>query len=121
MTERRRPSFLPTVVVALVCFAVVFEFLSFQLASGNDPALGSQPLIAQRAKRPVVIDRRIIKRRIVHLPAREPAVTGELASSGTAPAVSSSAPAPAPVASAPAPVAAPAPAPAPAPAVTASS
>ncbi|MGZ8667550.1 MAG: hypothetical protein ACXWZM_10650 [Solirubrobacterales bacterium] len=115
MTERRRPSFLPTIVVAVACFLVAFEFLAFQLSSGNDPALGSQPLTAERSKRPVVIDRRIITRRIVHLPAREPAGTGALVSSGTAPAVSSSAPAPV----APAPAAAPAPAPPPA--VTASS
>jgi hypothetical protein len=36
----RRPTVLPTVLVALACFAVVFEFLALQLQSGRDPALG---------------------------------------------------------------------------------
>ncbi len=40
-TPRRRPAVLPTVLVALACFAVVFEFLALQLQSGRDPALGN--------------------------------------------------------------------------------
>ena len=53
---RRRPRALPTVLAALACFAVAFEFLAFQLTSGHDPALGAAgaPPTAQATKaRPV--------------------------------------------------------------------
>lgn len=40
-SERRRPSVLPTAAAALALFIVAFEFLAFQLRSGNDPSLAS--------------------------------------------------------------------------------
>ena len=43
-TSAGKPGFLPTVAAALATFAVLFEFLAFQLSSGNDPALGSAAL-----------------------------------------------------------------------------
>ena len=48
--RRRRPSALPTVLVALACFGVTFEFLAFQLQSGRDPALGSASVASAPAK-----------------------------------------------------------------------
>ena len=68
-----KPGFLPTVAVALATFAVLFEFLAFQLSSGNDPALGASALQvastrkATAATRPV-IDRKVIKTKVVHHP-----------------------------------------------------
>jgi hypothetical protein len=63
---------MPTVLLGLVSFAVIFEFLAFQLNSGKDPALGTSALAAnEAAPAPVtrpVLNRRIIKTRIVHLP-----------------------------------------------------
>ncbi len=41
---------LPTVLVALACFAVVFEFLALQLQSGRDPALGNASAVTAPAK-----------------------------------------------------------------------
>lgn len=37
----RRSALLPTMLVALVCFGLVFEFLALQLRSGRDPALSA--------------------------------------------------------------------------------
>ena len=106
----KRPRFLPTIMVSVATFAVLFEFLSFQLSSGNDPALGSTPIAATKAEvkaaRPV-IDRKVIKTKVVHLPPKPTASTSAVpVSSGTTSSVApttSSAPAPAPVAPAPAP------------------
>jgi hypothetical protein len=47
---RRKPRILPTVLVALACFAVVFEFLALQLQSGRDPALGNASAAPAPAK-----------------------------------------------------------------------
>jgi predicted secreted protein len=47
---RRRPAVLPTVLVALACFGVTFEFLAFQLQSGHDPALGKTTAASSPAK-----------------------------------------------------------------------
>ncbi len=112
----RRPRFLSTALASVACFLVAFEFLAFQLSSGHDPSLGSQAAATVAAKRPTVIDRRVIATRVVHDPPKSTATP-----TAAVPATSSAATvAPAP---APAPVAAPAPAPAPAPAapVTSSS
>ena len=46
----RRPAFLPTVLVALACFGVTFEFLALQLQAGRDPALKASPTSAIPAK-----------------------------------------------------------------------
>lgn len=51
MTERRRrPAALPTVLLALACFAVAFEFLALQLHAGRDPALGDASASSAPAK-----------------------------------------------------------------------
>jgi hypothetical protein len=107
--------FLPTAMASLACFAVIFEFLAFQLRAGNDPALGDGTTVANRQSRQSVIERRIIQRRIVHLPP-EPSGSTTLAPVAPAPATEPSIPA------APTAPVAPAPAPAPAaPLVTSSS
>ena len=41
---------LPTILVAIACFAVVFEFLALQLQSGRDPALGNASASSVPAK-----------------------------------------------------------------------
>lgn len=46
----RRGGMLPTVLVAAVCFAVVFEFLAMQLESGRDPAIGNPSVAATSQK-----------------------------------------------------------------------
>ncbi len=55
----RRPAFLPTVLVALACFGVTFEFLALQLQAGRDPALkasASAPVPAKvRPRRRIII------------------------------------------------------------------
>jgi len=115
---RKKPRILPTVLLGLATFGVIFGFLAFQLSNGNDPALGDRVLAsandakATRADAPVV-NRRVIKTRIVHLPPKPTVGSSSLP-------VTSSAPSPSPVTSAPTTSPAPAPAPAPAP-VTSSS
>jgi len=98
---------MPTVLLGLASFAVLFVFLAFQLNSGNDPALGKSVLAANdpkaaRSARPL-INRRIVKTRVVHLPASS-SETGSAPPIVTAPPSPSSAttappPAPAPVTS----------------------
>jgi hypothetical protein len=63
---------MPTVLLGLASFAVLFEFLAFQLSNGNDPALGKSVLTADdptpaRVARPV-LNRRIVKTTVIHLP-----------------------------------------------------
>lgn len=106
-TAPKKPGILPTVFVGLASFAVLFEFLAFQLSTGNDPALSNSALGSSggakvaRVDRPV-IHRRVIKTKVVHLPAKPDG------SDSVVPVVSgSSAPAPAPAAPAPAPPPAP--------------
>lgn len=108
-TARRRPRFWPTAVASLACFAVIFEFLAFQLRAGNDPALGAGPAAAAAPTRPVV-NRRIVQRRIVHLPARQTAIPAAPTVGGSSATTTPSSP----PATAPASVPVPAPAPAPA-------
>ena len=55
-----KPRPLPTVLAALAIFAVVFEFLAFQLSAGRDPALGagsaaSAPVTKTRPAKKLVI------------------------------------------------------------------
>ncbi|MEZ5075660.1 MAG: hypothetical protein R2691_12665 [Solirubrobacterales bacterium] len=86
---RKKPGFMPTVLLGIASFVALFVFLAFQLNSGNDPALGKSALAAGDAKatdpaRPLVIHRRIVKTRVVHLPAESPAA-GSALPAGTAP------------------------------------
>jgi hypothetical protein len=90
----RRPSALPTVAAALALFFVAFEFLAFQLRTGNDPSLASA-----QGPRPQVV-RKVVRRKVV-----TDVVPGGSGKGGattvSGPATVSSTPAPAP---APAPV-----------------
>ena len=36
-----KPAFWPTIIIAGASFLLLFEFLAFQLAHGNDPAIGA--------------------------------------------------------------------------------
>ena len=94
-SERRRPSILPTVAAALALFIVAFEFLAFELRSGNDPSLAG----AAPPPRPQVL-RKVLRTKVV-----TDVVPSAGGGGGTtrvaSPATVSSAPAPAP---APAPV-----------------
>lgn len=86
-SARKKPGFMPTVLLSLASFAVIFVFLAFQLNSGNDPALGKSALAANdpapaRATGPIV-HRRIIKTRIVHLPPRSGATSPDVPDSIT--------------------------------------
>ncbi len=99
----KKPGFMPTVLLGLASFAVLFEFLAFQLSSGNDPALGTSALAindpkAARAARPV-IHRRIVKTRIVHLPPKSTGPGSDPPAVTSVPTTSPPAPAPAPVTS----------------------
>jgi hypothetical protein len=90
----RRPRALPTVLAALACFAVAFEFLAFQLTSGHDPALGAAgaPQTAQSAQaRPV--QKRVVITRVV---GSGSAATSPAGSASPSPAAAPAAP-PAPV------------------------
>lgn len=94
--QRRRPRALPTVLAALACFGVAFEFLAFQLSSGNDPAIGAAATAgsAQTAQsRPV--KKRIVITRVVSPPSSATS-SGGSSYSASAPAAAP-APAPAPV------------------------
>ena len=101
---------LPTVLASLACFAVMFEFLAFQLRAGHDPALGTTAGAEARPgarPRPVVIHRRIVVRRVVEsAPSGSSiAVASETAGSTGGGSSTVAAPAaPAPAAPAPAPV-----------------
>jgi hypothetical protein len=106
----------PTIAAAVATFAVIFEFLALQLSSGNDPALGSSVNASatqnQSDPRPV-LNRRIVKTKVVHLPPVEsddsvtavaPTTSAPAPVTSSAPAPVTSAPAPAPAPVAPAPV-----------------
>ena len=99
-------------MVSAALFLGSLGFLSYQLSQGNDPALGASVASVQKPKRPVVVKRRIIKRRVVTtvVPAPTAVVSTPVSGSST----------PTSTYSAPTTVAA-APAPAPAPVVSASS
>jgi hypothetical protein len=86
---RRRPRALPTVLAALACFAVVFEFLAFQLNAGRDPALGKSAgsPAATKKLRP---KRKIIITKVIGAPRGSSTATGSATASTTA----ASAPAP---------------------------
>jgi hypothetical protein len=89
---RRRPPALPTMLLALACFAVAFEFLAFQLRAGRDPALSGAPAAAAPAR--VVPHRRIVITRVVgsraETPVSQPGSVSGTASAPPAPVVTSS-------------------------------
>jgi hypothetical protein len=60
-----RPAFWPTAILASAAFLLLFEFLSFQLTHGKDPALsGSGTTAAAKPPRPVLI-RRVVDTRVI--------------------------------------------------------
>jgi hypothetical protein len=81
-----RPAILPTLLVALACFGLVFEFLVFQVRAGRDPALGAASAAAPAKVRP---RKRIVITRVIS--AAEGAGSQTTSSAGTA---SPAAPAP---------------------------
>lgn len=89
---RRRPRALPTVLAALACFAVAFEFLAFQLQGGHDPALGDKAAVTRQAKTKPA--RRIVITKVV--PPKSGAAAAGSGSSTASPSAAA-APAPAPV------------------------
>ena len=104
-TAKKKPGFGPTILVALATFGLLFEFLAFQLNNGNDPALGASVLASNpdpkvaKVDRPV-INRKIIKTKVVTDP---PAVSSSAVpvssgstSTAAAPTTTSSAPPPSP-------------------------
>ncbi len=124
----RRPRALPTFLAAIASFAVLFELLAFQLASGHDPSVGVATATKAVATKPQRPKRRVIVTRVITdvVPSQPkgsaPVATSTPTASSAPPASSgsstaSSSPAP----SSPAPAAAPAPAPAPAPAAAVTS
>ena len=49
--KSRKPGFLPTIAVAVATFAVLFEFLAFQLSSGTTRPWGPRPSRSRRQRR----------------------------------------------------------------------
>jgi len=99
--RNRRPG--PGVALSgtFALFAVTFGFLTYQLRTGHDPALGAQALASTATARPVVV-KRVIKRRIITRVVPTPGATGTTVATSSAPVTTSSAPvassaAPAPV------------------------
>lgn len=100
-----RPAFWPTAILVSASFLLMFEFLSFQLTHGKDPALGgSASTAAAKPQRPVLI-RRVVNTRVVADGgsgttgstdvSSGSASSGSSASSGAAAAAPAPAPAPA--------------------------
>ena len=111
---RRRLSAIPVFATMAALFLATFVFLTLELIGGRDPALGAKALDSVKPERPVVVVRKVIKRKVITtmIPADPVAsasgstgsYTGSYSSGGAtyvAPATTSVAPVPAP---APAPV-----------------
>ena len=107
---RKKPPALPVFATLGVLFAMTFGFLTLGLAKGEDPVLGKKALATIHPERPVVVIRKVIRRKVVTtvVPA-DPVTTAAGYSGGTsypssgttyaAPVTSTAAPAPAPVVS----------------------
>ncbi len=81
---RSRLAVWPTLLVALACFAVTFEFLALQLQSGRDPALKAAAAPAPAKVRP---RRKIIITRVVQAgPTQASQVSSSSGTSVSAPA-----------------------------------
>lgn len=82
---RSRLAVWPTLLVALACFAVTFEFLALQLQSGHDPALKASAAAPAPAK--VRPRRKIIITRVVQAgPTQASQVSSSSGTSVSAPA-----------------------------------
>ena len=115
---RRRPSAIPVFAAMAVIFLATFVFLLIQLVGGRDPALGANALSSVEPKRPVVVVRKVIRRKVITtvVPA-DPVVASSGSTGGTSAGYSSSGTYVAPATT----TVAPAPAPAPAPVVSSAS
>lgn len=90
MTEpvsRRRSPAIVVVVTALGGFLIVLTILSFQMRNGKDPALRSARNAGAAVPR-TIINRRIIKTRVIITDAPPPASTTPTAAASGAPAPS---------------------------------
>ncbi len=101
--RRRRPGPGAVIAASAATFAMLFGFLTYQLRSGNDPAIGVASTASSAPGK--VLVRRVIRRRVITTvvpAASSSAGTSMAASSSSSPVVTSSAPttaapAPAPV------------------------
>lgn len=106
---RRRLSAIPVFAAMAVLFLATFVFLTLELIGGRDPALGSKALDSVKPERPVVVVRKVIKRRVITTVVPSDPVISASGSTGTysggyssgastyvAPATTTVAPAPAP-------------------------
>jgi hypothetical protein len=117
--RRRKPSAVPIAAFSVAMFMALFGFMSYELATGHDPALGKKTAVVAQAPRRVVLKRiehRIVITRIVPPPAQTDAgsaaatsVPSSAAPTATAPVAPVTTSAPVVVQSAPAPAPAPAP------------
>ena len=109
---RRRLSAIPVFAAMAVLFLATFVFLTLELIGGRDPALGAKALDSVRPERPVVVVRKVIKRKVITTVVPSDPVVSSSGSTGTyagsyssggstyvAPATTTVAPAPAPVVS----------------------
>jgi hypothetical protein len=102
--RRRRPGPSAVIAASAATFAMLFGFLTYQLRSGHDPAIGGSASTTSTAPSKVLV-RRVIRHRVVTtvVPAASSSAGASMTStSGSSPVVSSSAPttaapAPAPV------------------------
>ena len=106
---RRRLSAIPVFAAMAVLFLATFVFLTLELIGGRDPALGAKALDSVKPERPVVVVRKVIKRRVITTVVPSDPVISSSGSTGTysggyssggstyvAPATTTVAPAPAP-------------------------
>jgi len=63
--RRRRPSAIPVFATMAVLFLATFVFLTAELIGGRDPALGAKAFDSVKPERPVVIVRKVIRRRVI--------------------------------------------------------
>ncbi len=101
--RRRRPGPGAVIAASAATFAMLFGFLTYQLRSGNDPAIGGSATAASAAPSKVLV-RRVIRRRVITtiVPASSPGTGATTSSASSSPVMTSSAPttaapAPAPV------------------------
>lgn len=106
---RRRLSAIPVFATMAALFLATFGFLTFELIAGRDPALGAKALDSVKPERPVIVVRKVIKRRVITTVLPPDPVVSSAGSTGTytggyssgggtyvAPATTTVAPAPAP-------------------------
>ena len=109
---RRRLSAIPVFAAMAVLFLATFTFLTAELIGGRDPALGAKAFDSVEPERPIVVVRKVIKRKVITTVVPSDPVVSSSGSTGTytgsyssggstyvAPATTTFAPAAAPVVS----------------------